>query len=193
MGQAEISSAAQIQETWHTTTGGRNMPKHQGRRCRSPTRPRLPAEERSSRRASAGQWSAVVDKDPKPGGEAIRFGKVDHVARAGPFLQLYVGDQIDHVLTLVAGEFVSEYGKAGRSHRRQLLLDSSLQLHRDTVQDLIPVAEYDVAVDATACDDVGLDCGRQQVQAHGSLENVERARETLAAQHGGCLLHQIGK
>ena len=60
----------------------------------------------------------MVDKDPKPSGEAIRFDKVDHVARAVPFLQLYVRDQIGHVFTLVAGEFVSEYGKAGRSHRR---------------------------------------------------------------------------
>src|SRR5207302_4474203 len=99
----------------------------------------------------------------------------DHVARIAPFLQLDVRDKIGHELTFVAGEFVSEHGKARRTHRHQLPLDSLLQLCWDTAQELIPVAEYDIAVDATTRHNLGLDCGREQVQTHGSLEHAERS------------------
>ena len=120
--------------------------------------------------------STVADKEPKAGCEAIRFDKVDHVARIAPFLQLDVRDKIGHELTFVAGEFVSEHGKARRTHRHQLPLDSLLQLCWDTAQELIPVAEYDIAVDANRI---------LTTHHHDRIDSLTRPRSIMRKPLGG--------
>ena len=98
---------------------------------------------------------------------------MDHVAVAGPLRDLYSGNQIGHVLVFLLGQLLAEDGKARRTDRFGMVVDSSLQLYRIGIKYLLQIRKDEILAHSPSRRNLCTNGLSHQIDAHRSLERAE--------------------